>query len=601
MLIDAWHHNALATEVKAIEGFLGPNGQNIAGAQFLVFSKSYDFAAQTPGGSLIAGNNSITLSPVPKGVNGTDVCHYLYISGGTGTPEAVRITGGTAVSGATSGTVIVTCAYAHSGAWTIRSATAGIQEAIQVTPAQGGIIRVPAGQYTIYGPTCVQVSNIRIIGDGFYTTWLETTYTGGTLFDFEGGTGNPAGGNSLESMTIVGPNNSASTNYAVSIDNQVHFFLRYLNISQVANGIRIVNNSNSDALSIEQTVVSYFNGIAYNILGSNSQTFVNVSAISGTTGTSIGFQVTRTGALTIRGGYTFHVGYGMLINPTEFAANIWVSDLIVDTGSNDGIRFYPSGTGYIESAVFINTWTSACTGNGVYMETVGTAARIEAIQFLGHRAIINSYGGFVIRGKNVKKITISNCDIKANSVASPNASDGIFIVPDTDGPDGITIVNNDIGSNSQHISFQRFAINFGYGTGGGATDNVIVTGNRCTPGMFITLAGQMRYIEGLDVITGNNIVAKDNTPGANLSWPASESAGTLNLGGSSVSMYSVSGTSAISDIQPAWNGREIYLTKTDVSGAKTFNTAGTIRNAITLNDGETLRAVYDGAKWNLIK
>lgn len=150
--IDAWHHNALVAEVEAIEQALGPGLVNIPTTQFLV-SSAFDFAAQAPGGTLSPGLNVITLSPVPAGVNGAgsyNTAHYLYISDGTGTPEAVLVGGGTAVSGAASGTVIVTCANSHTGAWTIRSATSGIQEAINSLPLRGGTVHVPAGSFPIY-------------------------------------------------------------------------------------------------------------------------------------------------------------------------------------------------------------------------------------------------------------------------------------------------------------------------------------------------------------------------------------------------------------------------------------------------------------------
>jgi hypothetical protein len=600
--IDAWHHNALAAEITAIEQALGPNLSNISSTDQGIRSTAYNFGAQTPGGSLIVGSNVVTLTPVPQGVNGTDPHHYLYVSGGTGTPEPCRIIGGTAIGGSPTGTVIIQCAFTHSGNWTIRSATAGIAEAVQVIQDPGGIVHVPAGTHTIYGTTCVHnKQGVRILGDGFYGTWIQTTYTGGTLFMFEQTGGGAAGGNSLEYMTIVGPNNPAATNYAVSVDGQVSWFLRYVNISQVANGVRIVNNVNSDMLFFEHVVVSYFNGIAYNILGANSQTFNHCSAIRGTDVTSIGWQVTRTGALVVQGGYSFHVGYGMLINPDEFAANLWVTDFNADTSSNDGIRIVPSGSGFVESAVFVNTWTCNGQGNGVYMGTVGASSRIESVQFLGHRAIINSYAGFVITGTKVKDITISNGDIAANSTASPNASDGIFIVPAADGPDGITIVNNTIGSHSGHITFHRFAINFGFGAVAGATDNVVVTGNRFGVGDFITLGGQIRYIEGLDIITGKNIMVKDNMPDETVVRTAPEASGTVNLGGSGGEMYTTAGTGTVSYIRPAWNGRKVLLTKTDATGPKIFNTVGEFRNTLTLNDGETVTAFYDGTKWNLTK
>lgn len=167
MYIDAWHHNALAAEVKAIEQFLGPNGQNV-GSGNEVWSNQYQFTSQ-PGGSLVPGNNAITLSPVPEGVNGTDTNHWLYVSGGTGAPEAVKITGGTAVAGAPSGQLIIQCANAHSGAWTLSSASAGIMEAIVANNGQG-VINLPAGPSYLYAtlvlPTVVSLRGQGAISDG---------------------------------------------------------------------------------------------------------------------------------------------------------------------------------------------------------------------------------------------------------------------------------------------------------------------------------------------------------------------------------------------------------------------------------------------------
>jgi len=168
--IDAWHHNALVSEIQALETFLGPNGSYLPSLnQPYRVSSPYVFPAQAPGGSLIAGANVITLTPVPKGVNGTNVGHYLYISGGTGASEAALITGGTAVENAASGTVIVTCVNAHSGAWTIASATSGIQEAVYAT---GTIteIRIPPGFWPIHGPITVPAPSPAV--------WQEYTFVG---------------------------------------------------------------------------------------------------------------------------------------------------------------------------------------------------------------------------------------------------------------------------------------------------------------------------------------------------------------------------------------------------------------------------------------
>ena len=162
--VDAWHHNALVAEIEAIEQTLGPNLSRVPTSPFVV-STFYDFV-QTPGGNLNPGTNQITLVPVPLGINGTDQLHYLYISGGTGTPEAVMITGGTAVPGASSGTIFVTCVNSHSGSWTIRSATAGIQEAVNSLPGFGKVY-IPTGNYNIYAGIYIPVAYTGTYFEGF--------------------------------------------------------------------------------------------------------------------------------------------------------------------------------------------------------------------------------------------------------------------------------------------------------------------------------------------------------------------------------------------------------------------------------------------------
>ncbi len=149
--IDAYHHNALVAEVEAIETFLGPNGINLPSGS--IQQGPIPFTPQAPGGNLVVGNNTITLTPVPKGVNGTDTNHWLWVSGGTGTAEAVLITGGSGTAGQPSGQIIIQCANTHSGAWTIQTATAGIQEA--VVAAGTGRIYLPAGTYNTHAPVTI--------------------------------------------------------------------------------------------------------------------------------------------------------------------------------------------------------------------------------------------------------------------------------------------------------------------------------------------------------------------------------------------------------------------------------------------------------------
>lgn len=145
------------------------------------YAPYYAFSLQ-PGGSLSIGSNTVTLTPVPLGLNGSDVGHSVYLSNGTGTAEAVLITGGTAVSGASSGTITFTCVNTHSGAWTVSSASAGIQEALNAMATSGGTLVLPAGTSTMRATITVNTSGVTVVGAGMYSTILARTGDYGDTF-----------------------------------------------------------------------------------------------------------------------------------------------------------------------------------------------------------------------------------------------------------------------------------------------------------------------------------------------------------------------------------------------------------------------------------
>jgi len=118
-----------------------------------------------------SGVNSIDASPCPKGVNGTDKWHYIFIFG-TGTPEAVLISGGTCISGANRGTLQFSARYTHSSGYSIGSATAGLQEAVNeaILPSSNGqaarSVLINPGQYSLQSRVSVRASGIHISGYG---------------------------------------------------------------------------------------------------------------------------------------------------------------------------------------------------------------------------------------------------------------------------------------------------------------------------------------------------------------------------------------------------------------------------------------------------
>jgi hypothetical protein len=179
------HLNQLADEVKAIQTTLGAGLSNIsastAGASI---ASLYAWSYQVPGGALTAGvAASVTMTPCPIGVSGANYLYPVRIYEGTGTAEAVRVTGGTCTSGLSSGTLIFTPAYDHSGSWRIGPAGGGLHEALALCPSPGCTILLPPGTTTMYAPAvnpAQRAIHVRGLGAGVSklvpaTTFVETT------------------------------------------------------------------------------------------------------------------------------------------------------------------------------------------------------------------------------------------------------------------------------------------------------------------------------------------------------------------------------------------------------------------------------------------
>jgi len=169
LYIDAWHHNAVRAEIEAIEGALGANLANVPKSPELT-TAAYNFAAQSPGGTLAAGSDVISLN-CPLGINSYSVNNaYVWLTAGTGgTAEPALITGGTCTSGSSSGTLVLTVNHTHGAGWQIQPATFGIQEAVMAACVTGGgIVTVPASTIGSVWNAKVTIpcSNIWLQGPG---------------------------------------------------------------------------------------------------------------------------------------------------------------------------------------------------------------------------------------------------------------------------------------------------------------------------------------------------------------------------------------------------------------------------------------------------
>ncbi len=138
----------------------------------------YNFAAQSPSGTLSSGVAATVTILCPLGLAYNDVAHYIRIAG-TGTPETVLITSvgpGTCTSGAASGTITFTPANSHSAGWTLGPASFGLQECANVAAAAGGgTCVIPDGSYVLLGKVTIASSNISIQGGGLSGTVITRT------------------------------------------------------------------------------------------------------------------------------------------------------------------------------------------------------------------------------------------------------------------------------------------------------------------------------------------------------------------------------------------------------------------------------------------
>src|SRR5205823_807031 len=75
------------------------------------------------------GAKTISLASCAPGVTGSEQKYYVYISG-TGTPEALLVTGGTCAGNNAPGTLQFTTANAHASEYIVTSASGGLQEAL---------------------------------------------------------------------------------------------------------------------------------------------------------------------------------------------------------------------------------------------------------------------------------------------------------------------------------------------------------------------------------------------------------------------------------------------------------------------------------------
>ncbi len=385
-----------------------------------LFAGDY-YWAQTPGGSVAVGVNTITLTPGPLGVSGTAAKEYVYLTGGVGTAESVLITGGTCNgTGQASCTIQFTAAHTHTGAWTALTASAGIKEAVNIVCAggTGGRIRLTGtsspyhlkqtlviGDGSFAAPsTC---NNVALIGDGGGATNSEVNpETAGAMLYWDG----PAAGTMLELdgpiadirisgifFQCAGSTRAATGFYSTHAFNSIFTDHEYNGCSDYAikhhaydNPANIATGANNDIWDNIQMLAGATNPTANgmqiggttavgNHLDVAKNHYRNFNIGAGSSGTALNLRFTdsslfenfniTSGAVGIKVSETVIFGVHFPATITCIMCFIPTATIIDDTawtGDQVGMLFWPYNSDLDGGAdpVGVNGWTAGFTNNG---------------------------------------------------------------------------------------------------------------------------------------------------------------------------------------------------------------------------------------------
>lgn len=368
--IDAWHHNSLRVEVEAIEATLGPNLSNVINPVTTpVYPAPYNFPAQFPAGSVVAGNNSTTLVPCPLGLAGSDSHHWVYLSGGTSTAEAVMITGGTCASGAPSGSITFTAANSHSGAWSITSATAGVQEAINIA-GSGGYVFLPGGAYAFYAPAFISTT-MTIKGAGPQTPIITDMSLTTDVFDVitgaSGSTGIPV---VFDGISIKSTATQTAGNYikitAISSNFNIGSQVRNctfqdgfidLNLLNVASLVLDSNNFYRGAANMEHVL------LANPVNGDGGDNHFTNNWFVGTTSTT-GILYNSGGGLEVLGNKFNGIGTGLNATWNASSGQVYIVSNSFDGLTTNGILFSTTGGALLTDWLVDSNFFDGCPTNG---------------------------------------------------------------------------------------------------------------------------------------------------------------------------------------------------------------------------------------------
>ncbi len=603
------YNTSLTGEVLAIETALGPNLSNVPRAS-TVNPVTYNFATQSPAGTLSPGSNTITMVPVPLGVNGTDVGHRLYVST-TGTPEACIINGGSGIAGQASGQISINCANSHSAGWTIQSATYGASEAcVANNPCY---IEYPGGTFDWYG-TFFPAANTGVHGGGQATTTLRWNNLNSKMFDIERDNFQLSGVRLLQVGTATAGSigvYTAGAGSAVASAAADNGFLQDVRTVGFYNGLYLAGgggvfnlndvtstNSVNDGIVVRQQQ-GFWSAVNSIFSGGNGIT----NAPSATTG---GYSPFMTGIQTFgNGGWGVQSTIWLQISGTPSFFNNdrsgeiyvslpssaevgWISDSYIQYAGVAVAGGLPWSTNTSAPGILVDTDSGPVSiSNDHFFSTEGNCVSLKAtfINVIDNRMVACGAGA---QSGNIYGVLADSTHgyqiISGNYINAANRIDGI---------------KNVIRNNVITVSSASPAIYLSSGT------SIIFEGNlieQVGAGTAYTIDAGVSLMDANNVVTVGSVTYNGQRADTSrqLNPFSPHSVGAAVASGATITptgeFFHVTGTSAIATINPPFGFNGPYMCAIP-DAIFTTNTAGNVGLASTAVVGRLLCWMYDGSKW----
>lgn len=528
--------------------------------------RTYDFKPQSPGGALTASTPATkTLAPCPYIATG----NYLYLSGGTGTAESVSITATTCTGGAASGTVTFTPANNHSGAWTVKSATSGIQEAVNAAP-RGAMVSLTPGTYTVKGGASLTISLVNMRGSGVNDTVIACDGgTGTTPIIYVSNTGAPRG-YQVSDFTVDAT--ACSTRYGIELVGFTYnSIVQHVNINKAAVGLYVALGSGYSAYKDISIWEPSTYGVYVNGDSSGDLKFDNIFIYGPSSGTATAaFYVAKTNALDL----------GAIFGNRIFAygPNITTGFLYDATGAQFAMAFlhdlmmeavpHPATLKNVVRGRISNSWINSFGGLGGLSLDGTNSIGVVGNTFVG--------GGYGVVFSNAAAYT----DVNANDFSQCGAA---LSIPDASPPTAISWGVNVLGSATLYGTSTVATAIAALANGGVMKPFGVLTDTTPSGAMSFNdyAAAKKKYVRSAD---GGNLEVVNDGFNA-IIWSLDDSGNVFNAG------YSKPGAVVLSTLPACSSGL------TGALAVVTDSTVTTVGTTITGSGTHKVLGTCNGTNW----